>query len=110
MDFFQFLQKSTESSEQIKTNQKTNTFIEKKSTEEESIQEKDQETTVYKNIKKGDFVKIIYMKNSILNTYKGYIGEIKEYRKDMDSAVIFLHCITSFTSIRFPIEHFVKIK
>ena len=108
MDFFQFLQKS---SEPIITNEKTNKLLsdEKKSIEEDSIQEKVQETTVYKNIKKGDFVKIIYMENSILNTYKGYIGEIKEYRKDMDSAVIFLHCITSFTSLRFPIEHFIKI-
>lgn len=116
MDFFQFLQKSsqssqsTESKESSQSKQKTivlSSENNKKSTGEELIN--NQETTVYKNIKKGDLVKIIYIKDSILNTYKGYIGEIKEYRKDMDSAVIFLHCITSFTSIKFPIEHFIKI-
>ena len=62
--------------------------------------------STYKNIKKGNFIKIIYQKNSVLNNYKGYIGEIKEYRKEQDSALIFLHAITSFRLIKFPITHF----
>lgn len=65
--------------------------------------------STYKNIKTGDFIRIIYQKNSILNHYKGYIGEIKEYRKEQDSAVIFLHAISTFRLIRFPITHFIKI-
>lgn len=64
--------------------------------------------STYKNIKTGDFIKIIYQKNSTLNHYKGYIGEIKEYRKEQDSAVIFLHAISTFRLIRFPITHFIK--
>lgn len=63
----------------------------------------------YKNIKTGDFIKIIYQKDSILNYYKGYLGEIKEYRKEQDSAVIFLHAISTFRLIKFPITHFIKI-
>lgn len=63
----------------------------------------------YKNIKTGDFIKIIYQKNSLLNCYKGYVGEIKEYRKEQDSALIFLHAITTFKLIKFPITHFVKL-
>ena len=65
--------------------------------------------STYKNIKKGDFIKIIYQKNSILNQYKGYFGEIKEYRKEQDSALIFLHAISAFQLIKFPITHFIKI-
>jgi hypothetical protein len=65
--------------------------------------------STYKNIKKGDFIKIIYQKNSILNQYKGYFGEIKEYRKEQDSALIFLHAISVYRLIKFPITHFIKI-
>lgn len=60
----------------------------------------------YKTIKKNDFVKIIYNPNSPLNCYKGYIGEIKNYRTDQDYALIFLHAINSPQLIRFPLTHF----
>jgi hypothetical protein len=62
----------------------------------------------YKNIKRGDFIKIIYQKNSILNCYKGYIGEIKEYRKEQTHALVFLHAINSTQFIKFPLTHFIK--
>lgn len=65
--------------------------------------------STYKNIKKGDFIRIIYQENSILNHYKGYFGEIKEYRKEQDSALIFLHAISTFRLIKFPITHFVLV-
>ena len=65
--------------------------------------------STYKNIKKGDFIKIIYQKNSILNQYKGYFGEIKEYRKEQDSALIFLHAISVYRLIKFPITHFILL-
>ena len=29
----------------------------------------------------GDTIKIVRLENSVLNYYKGYIGEIKEYKK-----------------------------
>lgn len=62
----------------------------------------------YKNIKRGEFIKIIYQPNSNLNCYKGYIGEIKEYRKEQTHALVFLHAINSTQFIKFPLTHFVK--
>jgi len=53
-------------------------------------------------------VKIINVPNSILNTYKGYIGEIKNYKKDQDFALVFLHGIASATIIKFPLLHLIK--
>lgn len=106
MDFFQFLQKSSDSPVK-NTNKNPNEKNIVKTQENQQLE--NQEITVYKNIKRGDFVKIIYLKNSNLNIYKGYVGDIREYRKDQDSAIIFIHAISSSNNIRFPIEHFIKI-
>jgi hypothetical protein len=54
-------------------------------------------------------VRIIYNENSVLNSYKGYIGEIRDYKNEHDFAVIFLHGITNQTFIRFPLKHFVVL-
>lgn len=78
-----------------------------KKVESESIKNEIYNTTLYKNIKKGDFVKIIGVKDSFLNSYKGYVGEIKDYKRDQDFAIVFLHGITQLTIIKFPIYHFV---
>jgi len=130
MDFFQFLQKSCDSTlentnkksnkknkelqlqdnQKLNNNQKLDKDNQKLQLDNQQLQLQDnQETTVYKNIKRGDFIKIIHVKDSNLNSYKGYIGEIREYRKDQDFAVIFLHTIPSHNAIRFPIQHFIKI-
>jgi hypothetical protein len=128
MDFFQFLQKSSDShvtnkksnkknivktdNKQLDNKQLDNKQLDNKHLDNQQLDNQqlvNQETTIYKNIKRGDFVKIIYLKNSSLNIYKGYVGDIREYRKDQDSAIIFLHAISSNNAIRFPIEHFVKI-
>ena len=106
MDFFQFLHKSSDSPVK-NTNKNPNEKNIVKTQENQQLE--NQEITVYKNIKRGDFVKIIYLKNSNLNIYKGYVGDIREYRKDQDSAIIFIHAISSSNNIRFPIEHFIKI-
>lgn len=113
MDFLEILknsstvtEKSNKQKDKIKPKQKTNNINLNNSSNSDSQLNS---ISTYKNIKTGDFIKIIYQKNSVLNHYKGYIGEIKEYRKEQDSAVIFLHAISTFRLIRFPITHFIKI-
>jgi hypothetical protein len=117
MDFFEFLQKSsnspnnsTENKQSDKNKQSNKNKVQKENKQQqENEQLCNQENTVYKNIKRGDFIKIIYLENSNLNSYKGYIGEIRDYRNDQESAVIFLHGISSNNAIKFPIQHFIKI-
>jgi hypothetical protein len=114
MDFFQFLQNSKDSVDISKTSNKT-----VKKPHEQNQQTftntnidtnlNNQEVEVYKNINKGDFVKIIGVKDSVLNFYKGYIGEVRDYKRDKDSAMILLHPITYQTIIKFPLHHFIKI-
>lgn len=103
MDFLEILKNSSNITTQIKNNQKDKN---KQKTTPKNNDMHLNSISTYKNIKKGNFIKIIYQKNSLLNNYKGYIGEIKEYRKEQDSALIFLHAITTFRLIKFPITHF----
>lgn len=118
MDFLEILKNSSDLTEKankqkdkIKQKQKisSNNNLDNNSDLNNSNNSQLNSNSTYKNIKTGDFIRIIYQKNSILNHYKGYIGEIKEYRKEQDSAVIFLHAISTFRLIRFPITHFIKI-
>jgi len=112
MDFFQFLQNSKDT-----PNSKTINKTQKKKIQETETTETpvtptnlaNEEVEVYKNITKGDMVKIMGVKGSILNSYKGYIGEVRDYKRDKDSAMIFLHAIAYPTTIKFPLYHFVKI-
>lgn len=108
MDFLEILKNSSNITTQIKNNQKDKNKQKTTTTPKNNDMHLNSIST-YKNIKKGNFIKIIYQKNSLLNNYKGYIGEIKEYRKEQDSALIFLHAITTFRLIKFPITHFIKI-
>lgn len=63
--------------------------------------------SMYQDIRRGDFVKIIGIPNSVLNMYKGYIGEIRDYRKNQDSALVFLHSIQTLRIVKFPLYHLV---
>lgn len=106
MDFFQFLQNSK--------NETSDTKIPKTKTQRKTIEicnkiGNNEDITLYNNIQRGDFVKIIYLKGSPLNSYKGYIGEIRDYKKDQDSALVFLHAISSQCVVKFPLQHFYKI-
>ena len=109
MDFFQFLQNSSDTTNKKPNKKNIVKTQDQTQDQEQDNQQQNQEITVYKNIKRGDFVKIIYLKNSNFNIYKGYVGDIREYRKDQNYAIIFLHAISSSNNIRFPIEHFIKI-
>jgi hypothetical protein len=110
MDFFQFLQNSKDTTSNSKiTNKPPKKKIQETSSENKTpINLPNEEVEVYKNITKGDMVKIMGVKDSILNSYKGYIGEIKYYERDKDSAMVFLHAIPYPTIIKFPLHHFVK--
>lgn len=111
MDFFQFLQNSRD----IPDSKSVNKTTKKKTVELEATPDqkttdlKNEEVEVYKNISKGDIVKIIGVKGSILNAYKGYIGEVRDYKRDKDSAMILLQAITYQTVVKFPLYHFIKI-
>jgi hypothetical protein len=120
MDFFQFLNAHNSDKEKNEANKSvqittvkkdskqrgSNTFRNENTFESTSTLQKN-ETSTYKNIRKGDFVKIISVKDSLLNSYKGYIGEVKDYRKDQDYALVFLHCVQTLRIVKFPLEHFI---
>jgi|Laugrespbdmm15sn_2_1035079.scaffolds.fasta_scaffold00406_10 hypothetical protein len=113
MDFFQFLQKSTDDSDSKKSKRKTKTTREHQTqdftdhTVNETQKREMEQAHLY--IKRGDMVRIVNVPNSMLNIYKGYIGEIKDYKIDQDSALVFLHGITSVTFIKIPLVHLIKI-
>jgi transcription antitermination factor NusG len=60
---------------------------------------------VYSNFKRGDIVRIIYKQHSCFNNYKGYLGEIREYKKNSNYARVFLYPIQYQTIINIPIDH-----
>lgn len=64
----------------------------------------------YGNIQKGNMVQVKYMKDSTLNTYKGYIGEVKEYKRGNNYAMIFLHPLYSYKLVKMPLEHLKKLE
>mgnify|MGYP000856562619 FL=1 len=109
MDFFQFLQNSKDTPNSKTINKTQKKKIQETETTVTPTNLANEEVEVYKNITKGDMVKIMGVKGSILNSYKGYIGEVRDYKRDKDSAMIFLHAITYPTTIKFPLYHFVKI-
>lgn len=122
MDFTQFLQNSYSKnneieSEKVKKNKKIKQNNKEVSSENIKICKDTNETSTdnnqynlstYKNIRKGDFVKVIKLENSELNHYKGYIGEIRDYKKDQSHALIFLHARNTNKYILFPLKHLEK--
>lgn len=122
MDFTQFLQNSYSKnneieSEKVKKNKKikqnnkevsTENIKTCKDTNETSTDNNQYNLSTYKNIRKGDFVKVIKLENSELNHYKGYIGEIRDYKKDQSHALIFLHARNTNNYILFPLKHLEK--
>lgn len=74
---------------------------------EEHFQDKNDTNTYHYNLKIGDIVQIIYKPNSDYNSYKGYIGEIKDYKKDKDYALVFLYAVVQYKVVKFPLSHFI---
>lgn len=108
MDFFQFLSiqnvsepVASSSSQKTLHNQPTTP------TPTTTVPTVTDRIAMYQDIRRGDFVKIISIPNSVLNTYKGYIGEIRDYRKNQDYALVFLHAIQTLRVVKFPLCHLV---
>jgi len=112
MDFFQFLQASKEKQNDISENNLQKTGIDIDNISNENCIENSDENCIdtYKNIRKGSMVKIIYVENSLLNTYKGYNGEIKNFKSGQDFALVFLHGIQHKCIIKFPLKHLMHIE
>lgn len=116
MDFFQFLQNSTHDANENKRKSRVKTkgnvsepaplYISKQN-QNITSDHQDERVTLYTTIKRGDLVKIINVPNSILNSYKGYIGEIRDYKPGKSTALVFLHAISHQNTVKFPIEHFI---
>ena len=123
MDFSQFLTIQNENALEIKKTNNNNTTKTLEDVDKEINKEMNKEINkdVNKDVnnnqplditepefKKGDFVKIVYMKDSILNNYKGYNGEIRNYVRNSDVAYVTLEAINGSQSIKFPVKHFIK--
>lgn len=65
--------------------------------------------TVYKDIRVGEMIKVVCMEGGLYNCYKGYIGEVKDYKRGQDSAVVILHAMNYPKMLRMPLEHFIKL-
>ena len=59
-------------------------------------------------LKNHDFVKIVKYKNSPMNIYKGYNGEIKQFFKGTQYALVALEAKNGSQFIKFNVEHLVK--
>lgn len=94
MDFFKLLKTKTEvktDSIKCEKNHNENTF------DLEQVQ-----------FRKGENVRIIYLKNSDLNYYKGYNGIIRESIASNDYCMVILEALNSSYPIKFPKSHFIK--
>lgn len=99
MDFFQFLQNSKT---ETKKSEATSILPQVK----EEIQDRYLD---YESLQKGDYIKIIRLDQGTFNHFKGYIGEIKQYRKGSDSAMIILHAVNYPKLYKVPVAHFKKV-
>lgn len=120
MDFSQFLKnsyskKNTQKSNDVDVDKKPNQKNSKSKTKTDYTAKtslcklqssvSNSNLDIYKNLRKGNIVKVIRLENSELNYYKGYIGEVRDYKKDQNHALIFLHARNNNVVISFPLTH-----
>lgn len=60
----------------------------------------------YLNFRVGQLVRIKRLEGGKLNCYKGYIGEIKEYKRYQNHALVLLHALNEPKLFRVPLDHF----
>ncbi len=76
-----------------------------------SIKPKEQEKNNIDSVslKRGMMVRVIYKENSILNYYKGYIGQIMSYNNRKKEARVSLHATVNFRILRFSVDHLILL-
>lgn len=114
MNFFQYLKNNKNSDSTQKNNklinQHSSNFLQEDLPSVEGGQNPLRNPLYHSSVlKKGDTIKIIYYPNSYYNSYKGYYGEIKDYKKSQSFALVHIYTSTSTRTIRLPIDHFIKI-
>jgi hypothetical protein len=60
-----------------------------------------------KYFRKGDFVTVIKGPISYMNVYKGYHGEIYDYVKNSNYALVIIDCLNAIP-VRLHIDHLIK--
>lgn len=118
MNFFQFLKNNDSTSpklEESKNNENVRSnFIEGSQVTSPKLDDSKNNKVIEKQyhssvLKPGNRIKIIYYPNSYYNSYKGYYGEIKDYKKSQSFALVHIFTSTSTRKISLPIDHFIKI-
>jgi hypothetical protein len=105
MDFFSYLQNSGNKQKKILTES-----IDSQDNYDNNNQSSPNSYHVLNsNFKRGEMIIIKRYENSKFNVYKGYIAEIKEYKKNSDHAYVILHALNYPSLIKIPIVHFEKL-
>jgi len=76
--------------------------------EEEQIKPQvlQQKHALYENIHRGTCIRVVYLNGSMMNVYKGYIGEVRDYRRGQDYALVTLSALNNRNLLKMPLEHF----
>lgn len=106
MDFVKLLKNSIDTTKK-KEESTSNTVRSKKN--KENANDNTTNLEIYNDIKLGDYVKIVYLEGSQYNDYKGYIGEVKEYKKGKDYAIIMIVSTNVPKFIKISLKHFIKM-
>ena len=59
-----------------------------------------------KLVRIGQLIRIKRLDGGKYNYFKGYIGEIKDYRKGQNTALIVLHALNTPQCYKIPLDHF----
>jgi hypothetical protein len=59
--------------------------------------------------RRGEMCRIIRMEGSYLNSFKGYLAEIKEYKKGNKFALVILHAQNVCNKIKMPVKQLAKL-
>lgn len=61
-----------------------------------------------RDFKRGDLVKVVYLKDSSFNAFKGYFAEVKNYFKDSQTITVILEAENICKPRIINVDHIVK--